>query len=431
MDPRTPYTRHRLPSGATALLVPRLDTEAATLLVVYSVGSRFETPDVAGVSHFIEHLMFKGTKKRPTTLHISKELDGVGAEYNAFTSKDHTAYYVKVQSPKLALAIDILSDMLRHSTFDPREIRRERKVIVEEINMYEDNPLYSIEDLFETILFGDGHPLGRDVIGTREVIRSVSRAKILRYRNRFYGANTPTVVVAGKYDRDAVLAHLRTAFDGSRRLRAAAPSPYRRFPNGPRLAVREKKTEQVQLGLGFPGLPYNHPDLPALSLLAVALGGSMSSRLFIRIRERLGLCYAIRASTTVYTDTGALYVQAGLDRSRLDLAVTAILKELAGIRARGITPKELTRAKDNIRGKLVLDLEDSESLANFYGRQLVLTGRLETPDAKLAKLQRVTGADIRRVAKRTVARRGLALAAIGPQLNRAALLRTVRRSALS
>jgi predicted Zn-dependent peptidase len=425
-----PYSRHRLPSGATALLIPRQDTEAVTLFVVYPVGSRYETPSVAGVSHFIEHLMFKGTKKRPTTLHISRELDGVGAEYNAFTSKDHTAYYVKVQSHRLELAVDVLSDMLRNSKFDPKEIQRERKVIVEEINMYEDNPLYSIEDLFETLLFGGNHPLGRDTIGTREVIRSVSRISILRYRKRFYAANTPIIVVAGKFEQAAVLRTLKTAFAGSTRLRPVSPPKYRRYPTGLRVSVREKKTEQVQLGLGFPALPYLHPDLPALSLLTVALGGSMSSRLFIQIRERLGLCYSIRATTNVFSDAGALFIQAGLDRARLDLAITAILKELANVRARGITPKELLRAKDYTRGKLVLDLEDSESLANFYGRQLVLTGRMETPAEKLAKLQRVTGADIRRVAKRIIVQRSLALSAIGPRLDRAKLLATVRRSAL-
>lgn len=424
-DPK-PYTLHRLPSGARCLLVPRGETDAVTLFVVYPVGSRYETGDVAGVSHFIEHLMFKGTKRRPTTLSISKELDGVGAEYNAFTSKDHTAYYVKVQSHRLTLAVDVLSDMLKHSKFDPKEIDRERKVIVEEINMYEDNPLYSIEDLFETTLFGSAHPLGRDVIGTKEVIRSVPRRTILGYRARFYGSNTPTVVVAGKYDSAEVLGLLRRAFDGSRRLRPVAPKSYRRFPDGVRVAAREKKTEQVQLGLGFPGFPHRHPDLPALTLLAIALGGSMSSRLFIKIRERLGLCYAIRATTNVYADAGALYVQAGLDRARLDLAVRAILKEFWSVRARGVSPLDLARAKDYTRGKLVLDLEDSESLANFYGRQYVLTGRIDTPEEKMAKLDRVTAADVRRVARVVVQPRRLALAAIGPKLDRAHLARLSR-----
>lgn len=425
-----PFAFHRLPSGARCMLVPRSETDAATLFVIYPVGSRYETPDVAGVSHFIEHLMFKGTKKRPTTLAISKELDGVGAEYNAFTSKDHTAYYVKVQSHRLTLAVDVLSDMLKHSTFNPKEIDRERTVIAEEINMYEDNPLYSIEDLFETTLFGPRHALGRDVIGTKAVIRSVPRSKILRYRGRFYGANTPTVVVAGKFNSASALKLLSRAFSGARKLRPVTPAPYRRFPAGLRVTVREKKTEQVQLGLGFPGFPHGHRDLPVLTLLAVALGGSMSSRLFIQIRERLGLCYAIRATTSVYTDTGALYVQAGLDRTRLDLAVAAILKELAKVRARGITGNELTRAKDFTRGKLVLDLEDSESLANFYGKQWALTGRVETPQEKLAKLAAVTRADVRRVARVVVARRRLAVAAIGPKLTRAGLLRAVRRSSL-
>lgn len=422
-----PYTLHTLRSGARAVLIPRHETEAATILVTYPVGSRYETRNLAGVSHFIEHLMFKGTVQRPTTLAISKELDGFGAEYNAFTSKDHTAYYVKAAAAKLPVAADVLADMLFHSKFDAKEIERERKVIVEEINMYEDNPLYSIEDLFETTLFGDAHPVGRDVIGTREVIRTVSRAAILKYRSRFYGANTPIVVVAGKFDAATTLALLGSKFRGAKRLRPVAPKPYRRYPAGIRVAVKQKKTEQVQLGLGFPGLPLGHRDLPALQLLAVALGGSMSSRLFIQIRERLGLCYSVRASASVYTDAGALYIQAGLDRSRLDLAIRAILKELLRVRREGIKPEELTRAKDYLQGKLVLDLEDSENIANFYARQLALLGKLETPEQRFARFARVTPADVRRVARAVIQPKTLTLAAIGPGLDRGHLTRMVRR----
>jgi predicted Zn-dependent peptidase len=384
------------------------------VFVLCKVGSRFESRSVNGISHFVEHLMFKGTTKRPNTLSISRLLDGVGAEYNAFTSKDHTGYYVKINSDHLHLALDVVADMLYHSKFDPKEIDRERKVIIEEINMYEDNPLMYIEDIFEQELFA-GHPLGQLIAGPREVIRSVSRQTIVDFVQRHYFPTNMMVVVSGRFDESTILSDIAKQFSApiSRR-RPLALNPFRPKASGPRLRVMEKDTEQAQIGLGYPAFSYGDRRLPALSLLSTILGGNMSSRLFISIRERKGLAYAVRCSPSVYEDTGALYIQAGVAKARTEEAIKAILAELDQLALKGVSAVELKRAKEYTNGKLVLELEDSESLGAWFGKQWLLMNKLETPAEKMLKLRSVTREDVRAVARSIFKRAQLTVAVIGP-----------------
>jgi predicted Zn-dependent peptidase len=409
------YTRKTLSNGIKLITAPMHETKAVTVLVMVGVGSRYETPHLNGGSHFIEHLLFKGTKRRPTALDITKELDGVGAEYNAFTSKDYTGYYIKIDGDKLELAVDILGDMIWHSTYQPSEVERERGVIIEEINMYEDNPMMHMEDLFEQTMFGT-HPLGWLISGTRETMKAMRRSTLLKFRNATYRPDNMVIAVAGRFDAKHLETLLRDHFGSQKSVRGRAPK-FRRYsgkPGSPRVMVQKKETEQVQVALGVPAVSGTHPDLAALSLLGTILGGNMSSRLFMEVREKRGLAYFVRAGAGTYQDTGTFMVQAGLERTRIEEAITAILVELGKVAKRGVTSAELARAKEYAHGKLVLELEDSQSIASFAGRQLLLNRKFETPEQKMAKLRTVTRSDIQRVAAKYFRRRALSLALIGP-----------------
>lgn len=408
------YTHTTLPNGTQLVLAPLQETQAVTLLVLYRIGSRYEPAGLNGCAHFIEHLMFKGTKKRPTTLAISKELDGVGAEFNAFTAKDHTGYYIKLAADELPLAVDILEDMLYHSLFLEKEVNRERTVVTEEINMYEDNPTMLIEDLGEIVAF-PRHPLGRSIAGPRKVIQGVTRDRLVAFRDRFYQPSNMLVAVAGRFKADALERRLTRVFGRATPTRSAPTfRPYPHRAQSFRLLTKHRETEQLHLHIAFPGLPLRHPQTPALTLLALILGGSMSSRLFIAIRERQGLCYMIRAGLSPYQDVGLLTIQAGLDKSRLEPALSAIGRELRKIATAPVTRPELARAKEHIRGKLVLQLEDSEAVAHWVGKQQLLLGRIDTPAERLAKVQRVTIEDLQRLARRFLKPGAAAVALIGP-----------------
>lgn len=402
-----------LPNGLRVVTVPLHDTQAVTVFVFAKVGSRYETKSINGVSHFIEHLMFKGTKRRPTTLDISKLLDGVGASYNAMTSKDWTGYYVKMNAEHTELALDVVSDMLQHSTFDPKEIERERGVIVEEIKMYDENPIMSIEDLFETTVFGDHHQLGWNIAGPASVIRSVSRAALLRYRDQYYHANNMIVVVAGKLPAGtdaAITKYFRTV---RRRPRTPAFKPYR-VATQATVRVKHQALDQVQLGLGTRGFSYTDKRLPALQVLSTILGGNMSSRLFIQVRERRGLAYSVSASSNPYEDTGSFMIHAGLEHRRITEALTVIVQELKKLKTTRVSSSELKRAKEFLRGKTILGLEDSDALAAWYGRQALFHKRLQTPEESLRKIAAVTAADVQAVAKQLFKSANMRLAMIGP-----------------
>lgn len=409
------YHKTKIPNGPLLITAPREGTAAITLLVLVPVGSRYEEKAINGSSHFVEHLMFKGTEKRPTSLDLTKVLDAVGAEYNAYTSKDHTGYYIKASADHLELAYDVLSDMVRNSKFDPAEVQKERQVIVEEINMYEDNPLMHVENLFEEAVFGKDHPMGWNIAGPREVIKTVARDRLHHYYQTHYHPRRMVVALSGRFNQRQVVNLTKRHFGAAGPLHKVGRfTAYRGKQTKPRAIVWHKATEQVQLCLGFPAYQYGHKNSPALTLLSVILGGNMSSRLFTSVREKHGLAYFIKASTSPYQDTGAFVVQAGLDKSRLPQAIKLILQELQLVVAAGVTDKELSDAKDFIGGKIVLDLEDSAHLAEWYGKQQLLTGKIKTPEQRLAELKRVKLADVQRTAADIFRPARSNLALIGP-----------------
>lgn len=421
------YKKYKLSNGLRVLFAPLHDTNAVTVLAMTKVGSRYETAKNNGVSHFLEHMMFKGTDKRPTARDVSKELDGVGANFNAFTSKDYTGYYIKLGSDHLALAMDIVADMLWHSKFLQEEIDRERHVITEEINMYEDNPIMHVEEKFEESMFGATHPLGRLIAGPKSNIATMARKDIVGYFHSHYFPANMVLCVAGKFPQSSTLREIQSLF-GTRGVRSRAPgfTPFHVTQRMPRLSLLTRDTEQVQVALGYPALPYMHKDIPALSLLSVILGGNMSSRLFTRVREQEGLAYSIHASRSSFADTGAFVVQAGLDKTRLLPALRLIVQELRSAVEHGVTDDELAHAKEFIRGKLTIELEDSESVANFLASQQLLTGTIKTPEQKFAELSRVRKLDILRVARSLFRSDRLTTAIIGPVRSKSAVLTALR-----
>lgn len=406
----------KLKNGMTAILVPQAGATSVTIFVMVKVGSRYEARSINGASHFIEHLMFKGTKRRPSTQILTSAIDRYGAEYNAYTGKDLTAYFIKIDARQTALAVDLLHDMLFGSLFDAKEIDRERGVIVEEINMYEDNPGLYLEDLLEQALFPKS-TLGWNITGPREVVRRITREQLINYRDAYYAPHRLAVVMAGKIMPGA-RALLQKTFGAVQPKLTGADYDFSPFcPPGcleEPVVVQNKKTEQVQLGLAFHGLNLKDHDLPAAALLSTILGGSMSSRLFIKIRERRGLCYAIRASHDALEDTGIFSITAGLDKNRLSEAVFAILAELRRAVRSQVTREELRRAKDHLRGRTMLAFENSAVQAEWYGRQWTFLKELQTPEEKMKLVERVTAGQIQRAAKEILQSEHLAAAVIGP-----------------
>lgn len=405
----------KLKNGMSVILVPQKGASSMTVLVLTKVGSRYETREINGASHFVEHLMFKGTKRRPNTEVISRELDRYGAEYNAFTDKDVTGYYIKMDADKTTLAVDMLHDMLFHSKYDPKEIDRERGVIIEEINMYEDNPRMHVDDLLETAMFPDS-TLGWNIAGPRETIRQVTREQLTAYRDAYYVPERMTVIVAGKI-KPGLMALLQKTF-GSVKRPSGKDGNFEKFkvPNKlPQpLVYQEKSTEQVQLALGFHGLHMEDKMLPAAGLLATILGGSMSSRLFIQIRERRGLCYSIHASHQAREDVGAFTIMSGLDKKRFHEAFTAIMGELKKVCKTGVTAEELQRAKDHIRGRTTLAFEDSAAQAEWFGKDWLFRRRVESPEERMRRYDKVTRQEIKNVAKSIFRPEHMAAAVIGP-----------------
>ncbi len=409
------YKTKQFDNGVRLITAPLSETKTATLLALVKTGSRCESVDNNGVSHFIEHMMFKGTKKRPTALDLTKALDGVGAEFNAFTGKDYTGYYVKADTKHLDLAIDVLSDMLLNSKFETKEINREKKVIIEEINMYEDNPVMYVEDLLEQTMF-DKKPLGYFIAGRRESVFHLDRSKLVSYRDQYYTGPQTVITLAGKF-ADSHISQIEKKFKFSHSGQPTTFDKYKFNQKKPQVKIKYKDTEQTQIALGFPAYAYTNKKIYPLTVLSVILGGNMSSRLFMNVREKKGWAYFVHSDLNIYEDIGSLVIQAGLDKLRLEQALSLIVCELQKI-IKGVTGEELTRAKEYLAGRTALSLEDTSRLAQWYGKQELLTNQILTPERKIKKIMAVTGSQVKQVAKEVINFNKASLAIIGPYTNR-------------
>jgi predicted Zn-dependent peptidase len=408
----TVFERQQLANGVRVLTADMPHAQSVTCALMFAAGSRYETSDTNGIAHFAEHMFFKGTERRPTARDIAGEIDAIGGEFNAFTGKEYTGYYVKCAAEHRDIALDVLVDMLRNSRFDPDEIEREKGVIVEEMNMYFDTPRDYIGGVYENLLYGD-QPLGWDIIGRKETVRGATRETFLDYLGRWYKPERLVVGIGGQVGTDLVprLEELLGGLDGSA---AGAPAPVDLPENGARVKVHTKASDQAHVCLGVRSYPLEHPDRYVLQLLATVLGGGMSSRLFTEVRERRGLAYYVYGLNHSYTDAGSLYSQAGVDIERIEEAVTTIVAELTRIAGEDVPADELEKARNFAKGRFVLQLESPHGTIMYGLRREVLEGRVTEPAEVLAELDRVNAEDLRRVARDIVRDGGLKLAVIGP-----------------
>jgi predicted Zn-dependent peptidase len=417
------YSLQSLSCGLPVLTAPIPGTESVTVHVFAAAGSRYETPKERGISHFLEHMFFKGGKKFTSAEEVSKAIDAFGGSFNAFTGKEYAGYYVKAPSSKVEVACDVLSDMLLHATLPQEEAERERGVIIEELRMYQDTPMYQAGWNFEELTYGD-QPLGWDTIGLEKTIKATGHKELNDHKNKLYTPNNMNLVFAGKIDEEKAL-ELGGKFFGELGGTCETIFPPLKGRGQEKVMLTTKKTEQSHLVLGVESISAIDEDHFAQSLLSVILGGNMSSRMFLRIREARGLCYYISTSTDDYLDTGALSVRAGVDQSRLDEAISAITTELLEVAQNGITDDELTRAREYMKGKVTLGLEDSEERAHFFGRQHLLyrdteRGVLDIP-AFFAKIDEVSKKQVNALAKKLFTPERFRLVVIGNRKDKNAL----------
>lgn len=421
------YDIHTLGNGLRVVLIPMKDNQTASVIVMAGTGSRYETERENGLAHFLEHMFFKGTKKRPSAREISEELDALGSSYNAFTSKERTAYYAKVSREFIMEAIDVVSDIYLNSTLPAREITKERGAVIQEIDMYEDMPMRTVDNVFDALIFGSDHPLGRTILGPKENIRAFKRKDFESYLRRHYTAANTVVVVAGAFDENAVLAKLEHDFASLRAGEKAAHEPISISQKGSRVSIKDKKTDQTQFMLGVPAYPYNHADEYALSVLATILGGGMSSRLFMEVREKRGLAYSVHASIEKYPDVGYFYAQAGVEHAKLGKAITTSLAEFKKIKRAPVAHAELKKAKAYLKGNMTLRLETTDELAESIATSLVNLGRVRTLEERLERIEAVTAEDVQRVARDILRTEALNLAVIGPHRGKDAALASLLR----
>ena len=407
------FTKTTLPNGLRVVTADMPAAKSVACFVMLAAGSRYETRETNGIAHFAEHMFFKGTERRPTAKHIAVEVDSIGGEFNAFTGKEYTGYYVRCAAEHAPIAFDVLVDMMRHSRFDTEEIEREKGVIVEEMNMYFDTPRDYLSGLYEQLLYGD-QPLGWDIIGRKETVRGATRETFLDYIDAWYKPTRLVVGVGGKIEPD-LLARVEELVAEFAPGTSEGPAPIVLAENGdPRVMVHTKQSDQAHVTVGVRSYPIEHPDRYALQLLSTVLGGGMSSRLFTEVRERRGLAYYVFGINNSYTDAGSLFAQAGVDINRIDEAVETIAAELRRVVEEPLPADELEKARNFTKGRFVLQLESPHGTIVFGLRREVLEGRATEPTEVLEALDAVTAEDVQRVAADVLGSQALNLAVIGP-----------------
>jgi predicted Zn-dependent peptidase len=407
------FQLQRLPNGLRILTAPMESAQSVTCAIMLAAGSRYETEETNGIAHFSEHMFFKGTERRPTARDISKEIDAIGGEFNAFTGKEYTGYYVRCAAESRDVALDVLVDMLRNSKFDREEIDREKGVIIEEMNMYYDTSRDFISGVYEELLYGD-QPLGWDIIGRKETIRNATQDTFRSYVDHWYRPARMVVGIGGKIG-DGLQERIAELLGDVPQAETGEPAPVRLDVNDhAQVKVHTKASDQAHICLGVHSYPLEHPDRYVLQVLSTVLGGGMSSRLFTEVRERRGLAYYVYGLNHSYSDAGSLYAQAGVDINRIDDAVSTVAAELRKIAQEAVPQDELEKAKSFAKGRFVLQLETSQGLIMFGLRREVLESRTPDPEEILGELEKVTAEDVQRVAQDLIGSRGLNLAVIGP-----------------
>ena len=408
------YRKFILKNGLRVVLVPSPTSAVVTATIIFRVGSRYEQDSEAGISHVLEHMHYKGTKKRPNAVDIAEFIESIGGEHNAFTAKEYTGYYAKVPAPHLEDALDFLGDILQDSRFDSKELEKEKVVVLHEFDMYEDIPLEVASNQFEKCLFGD-NSLGREIIGTKKSILSITPKDLFSFKDKFYTAPNAVLVVAGnvgeKSDRELIKMFERY-FD--------LPD---REPNIPSeiilnkekcLKVYRRKAEQSHIIIGFHGPKFSDPDHFGMKMLALILGGSMSSRMFVEIREKKNLAYAIRSSVTNYIEAGFIDTHAGVGHEMVYETISSILAEYRKIKSSEIPEREINKAKEIIRGRLMISFEDSEEAANHYAIDELMSGEILTQQKLDEIYSSISAKDLYALSHKYLDDDKMSLAYVGP-----------------
>lgn len=413
-------------NGLVVLVVPQKESPSVTAGVFVRAGAAYETKPINGISHFLEHMCFKGTKRRPTPLAIASEFEGLGASYNAFTSRDMTGYYAKVAARSFEKVLDLLADMYINPIFAPTEIEKEKGVIIEEINMYEDEPRAKVGQVLEAAMYGD-QPAGWEVAGLKKNIYAATQESFIQYRNVHYVAPKTVVVVAGNVEYRAAIGKIEKYFSKIRTAqRTISAFPVRESQQRACVAVHQKKLDQTHLAMGIKAFPAGDRRRSVLLMLSGILGEGMSSRLFQRVREEMGAAYYVRSTPSLFATHGYLEIAAGVNHQKTMSVAQAIVDELKKIARDGVSVQELSRARDHAVGTFLLSLETSSDLGFFYGEQETTLKKFDTPHVIIRALRNVEPSDVRRLARLLLIDRRVSLAAVGPNLSAEAFERILR-----
>ena len=407
------FSKKVLKNGLRVITVPMKDNPTVTVLVLVEAGSKYEEKKTNGISHFLEHMCFKGTTKRPKAVDISKELDALGSQYNAFTAQEYTGYYAKSDARHFKQIFDVVSDIYLNSTFPDAEMQKEKGVIIEEINMYEDLPNRHVQDLMMTLLYGD-QPAGWNIAGEKKNILNMKRDDFVKYKKSHYLPEATLLVVAGQVTEKEVLKEVHQIFGAEKRGTKGQKVKVKESQKKPQALVSFKKTDQTHFVLGVRTYDLFHKNNTILSVLGGVLGGGMSSRLFVKLREEMGVGYYVRAYNDVYTDHGFFQVSAGVDNKRIEEVIYAVLEECKKLKNYQVSEEELNKVKECLIGNMKLTLESSDDIANFYGGQELLKKEIKSAEEKAKEIRKVTASQIQALAKDIFQDKKLNLALIGP-----------------
>ncbi len=406
------FKKYTLKNGLRIILVPQKHSQSVTILVLVGAGSKYESKEISGISHFLEHLYFKGTKKRPSLLAVSETLDKIGGSYNAFTGEDYTGYFAKVAFSHFEIALDWVSDIYLNSLLPEKEIEKEKGVVTEEINMIFDNPMSHLHLLWSELLYGD-QPAGWPIIGTKESVGKITRPDLLNYRQKNYMAENTVICLAGNINQKEALNKIKKYFSKINTSSSFQKPKVLEKQEKPEVILYHKKTDQTHFSLGVRTFNLFHPQKDVLRILEIILGGMMSSRLFIELRDKLGIAYYVSTYSETNPDTGYLTTRAGVDNKKIKEGIKTILKEYQKISQKKVSFQELKKAKDYLKGNISLGLETSDSQAIFYTGQELLEKRILTPKEIFKKIDKVSQNDIIKVAGDIFKPEKLNLALIG------------------
>jgi len=419
------FSKKVLKNGLRVVTIPMKDNPTATVLVLVEAGSKYETKKVNGISHFLEHMCFKGTIKRPKAIDISKELDALGSQYNAFTAQEYTGYYAKSDARHFSKIFDVVSDIYLNSTFPETEMQKEKGVIIEEINMYEDMPPRHVQDLLMSLLYGD-QPAGWNIAGEKKNVLEMKRDDFVNYKKAHYLPEATVLVVAGAVTEREVMSEVNKIFGKISTGKKKGKLKVKEIQNKPAVLIKFKETDQTHFVLGVRSFGLFDKRNAILSVLGCALGGGMSSRLFQKLREEMGVGYYVRAYNDVYTDHGFFQISAGVDNKRIEEVIKAVLAECNILKNKLVSEDELNKVKEYLIGNMKLSLESSDDIANFYGGQELLKRELKSAEEKAKEIRKVTAKQIQTLAKQIFKNEKLNLALIGPFKDKEKFLKTLK-----